>query len=165
MSKGLHVALWADNGNMLSAHGCRFFAPAVPPTHPPDGMRVKAEAGNDCATWEIIQLSDQSGGHKRSHYLRQHCWSACEEAESWCVSAALTSLQSCESDRSFVWKKSKVQHDTILHPKSLELYAFFFFSTKQNDHFRMYYSSKTKASPKGLQPKPLFFFFLPTICT
>lgn len=53
------MALWIDNGNTFPAQGGSF---SLSPFHPPDEeVRVKADAGNGCATWEIIQLSDQRG--------------------------------------------------------------------------------------------------------
>lgn len=57
-ARGLCVALWIDNGNTFFRAGWEF---SLSPFHPPDEVRVKAEAGNGCATWEIIQLSDQRG--------------------------------------------------------------------------------------------------------
>lgn len=53
------MARRTDNGNTLSVQGGGFRSRLS--THPCDGVRVEAEAGNGHATWEIIQLSDQRG--------------------------------------------------------------------------------------------------------
>lgn len=66
----------------------RFFSAgwefSLSPFHPPDEVRVEAEAGNGCATWEIIQLSDQRGhtrglitsGRTAGRPVRRRCVSA-----------------------------------------------------------------------------------------
>lgn len=54
----LSVAPWTDNGHAFPRQGESFL---LSPFHPPDEVRVKAEAGNGCATREIIQLLDQRG--------------------------------------------------------------------------------------------------------
>lgn len=61
--------------------GWEFFSSHLSP--PACEVRVKAEAGNGCATWEIIQLSDQRG-HTRGLITPAVSRTTCEE--SWCVS-------------------------------------------------------------------------------
>lgn len=95
----LCVALWSDNGNTFFSTGWEFLLSLF---HPPDEVRVKAEAENGCATWEIIQLSDQRG-HTRGLIIPPAALLAKEEEEEAPQLAALT----CWNIVTSVWKYSR----------------------------------------------------------
>lgn len=135
------MALWIDNGNTFFRAGWEF---SLSPFHPPDEVRVKAEAGNGCATWEIIQLSDQRG-HTRGLITSSSTAGQPARRPGACVSqlAILTYLNVGVVHLMLLLSAniSETQH-SVQHYKTLEVCEI----------SHLHHSSKAKPSVKPLQP-------------
>lgn len=112
-------------------------------------MRVKAEAGNGCATWEIIQLSDQRG-HTRGLITSSSTAGQPARRPGACVSqlATLTYLNVVHVVHLMLLLSANIletQH-------SVQHYIDFRDLCNISFQFHLHYSSKAKPSVNDLLP-------------